>query len=150
MKIESRDYLFVVIQFALFFAYLPNWDRMHIEFPDWLERAGLLVAILGTLMLMIALLQLNTYLSPFPTPKPGARLQSQGLYKYIRHPIYAGILWAVFGGSLYLESGYKLLVSSALLILFYRKTKYEEKRLMQAYPDYVAYRKTAGRFLPKG
>ncbi|MBX9806617.1 MAG: DUF1295 domain-containing protein [Flavobacteriaceae bacterium] len=91
MKVATKDYLFVIIQFILFFVYIfdLNWP-MKLSFD--MQKAGLWIAILGGLIIILALLQLNKNLSPFPTPKDKSVLLQNGLYKYMRHPIYTGII----------------------------------------------------------
>ena len=74
-------------------------------------------------------IQLNKNLSPFPSPINGGELIDTGLYNYIRHPIYTSILSTLFGYGLYSASGYKILLTIALLVLFFYKSKYEEKKL---------------------
>ncbi|MBK5193648.1 MAG: isoprenylcysteine carboxylmethyltransferase family protein, partial [Flavobacteriaceae bacterium] len=71
-----------------------------------------------------------------------------GLYKWIRHPIYSGILLLAFSFALYQNSGFKILISFFMLILFYFKTGYEEKQLSLKFPEYKNYKMNTGRFLP--
>lgn len=148
MQPTTKDYLFVSIQLLLFLAYLFDVILMVMDLPPLVAKIGLAASIIGVLVSILALLQLNRHLSPFPTPKADGQLIQTGLYKYIRHPIYTGILLMVFGYALYGESLYRLIVAAALLILFYLKSSYEEERLMQVYPEYETYRKSTGRFFP--
>lgn len=97
---------------------------------------------------MVALFNLDKSLTPFPTPKSNSELITSGLYKYVRHPIYTGILLTVFGYGFYSESVSRLTISVLLLILFYFKTNYEEQKLSQKYPEYGAYKARTGRFIP--
>lgn len=149
MALDRKDYLYVTIQFLLFAAYM-----LPIRFVEWTvapiaKWIGLGVAVLGLLIDVLAFLQLNTSLSPYPTPKVGGELVQSGLYAYVRHPIYTGLLLVTFGYAFHEASVYKGLVSIALLVLFYFKTSYEEKRLEAVYPEYPAYRQRVGRFLPR-
>lgn len=114
-----------------------------------MQKAGLWIAILGGLIIILALLQLNKNLSPFPTPKDKSVLLQNGLYKYMRHPIYTGIILLFSGYSVYQNSVYKLFISLILVILFYLKSNYEEQRLEQKFSDYKRYRSKTGRFFPR-
>lgn len=149
MNLKNKDYTFVGIQFALFFIYVFNIKLWNIHFPKEITTTGLICSLLGAVILVLALLQLNKNLSPFPTPKSNAELIKNGLYKYIRHPIYTGILIMLFGNAIRQESLFKLLITFILLMLFLYKTSYEEKRLENKYADYKAYKKNTGRFFPK-
>jgi protein-S-isoprenylcysteine O-methyltransferase Ste14 len=149
MKPTTKDYLYVTVQFLLFLAYLLEVSLPDLHHLVILRTVGSALSIAGVLVLLLALLQLNRNLSPFPTPKSNAELIRTGLYKYIRHPIYTGILLTVFGYALHEASLYKLLIASCLLLLFYLKSSYEEKRLLEVYPEYEEYRATTGRFFIK-
>jgi protein-S-isoprenylcysteine O-methyltransferase Ste14 len=147
LRVTTKDYLFVIIQFALFFCFIFDLDwAMKLSFG--IQKAGLWVSILGGLIIILALLQLNKNLSPFPTPKNNTTLLQNGLYKYIRHPIYTGIILFFTGYSVYQNSFYKLGISLLLVILFYFKSNYEELRLEQKFPDYVNYKNKTGKFFP--
>lgn len=149
MKRTRRDIIFVTIQCCLFLLYV-------IEVQDWMfnripvfNYIGLGLTAMGAIMLGIALLQLNTNLSPFPSPKSTAQLIQSGLYGYVRHPIYTGILFVSFGIGLYIGSSFKIVVFLALYVLFYKKSLYEEQRLTLFFPNYSMYKKKTGRFIPK-
>jgi protein-S-isoprenylcysteine O-methyltransferase Ste14 len=109
----------------------------------------LVLSALGCLVILIALLQLNTNLSPFPKPKKNANLVTGGIFKYIRHPIYSGIIIFLFFLSLYFASGFKIGILVFLMILFWFKSEYEEEQLCLQYSNYRDYRQDTGRFFPK-
>lgn len=147
MKKNYKDYLFVSIQFILFFCFIFdfNWS---LKLGLAIQKTGLLLAIFGATIIILALLQLNKNLSPFPTPKKNTALLQNGLFKYIRHPIYTGIILFFTGYSVYQNSFYKLAISMLLLVLFYFKSNYEEQRLEQKFPDYKLYKSKTGKFFP--
>ena len=113
-----------------------------------IQKIGLLIAVFGGIIIILALLQLNKNLTPFPTPKNNTILLQNGLYKYMRHPIYTGIIFLFTGYSMYQNSFYKLGISLLLVILFYFKSNYEEQRLEQKFPDYKLYKNKIGKFFP--
>lgn len=149
MRNPITDILFVLLQFILFVAFVFDVGSLRIYFPEWLFWIGVVLLILGALTTLIAVLQLNLHLSPFPSPLPGSKLIVTGVYKFIRHPIYTGIITVFFGYAIIADSGYKLLVALILTVLFYFKSKYEEKRLIDLFPDYLEYKKKSGRFFPR-
>jgi len=144
----TRDYLFVITQFLLFLAYVFDVTALDFTLPEVLGYFGLFLALAGLCTCGLALLQLNKNLSPFPTPVKAGELVTNGVYAYARHPIYSGILLFGLGYGLYLGSGYKLLITAALLVLFYIKSSYEERLLAERYKGYTAYRLRVGRFGP--
>lgn len=119
---------------------------MNLSFS--IQKAGLWITILGGIIIVLALLQLNKNLSPFPTPKNNTTLLQNGLYKYMRHPIYTGIILFFIGDSVYQNSFYKLGISLLLVVLFHFKTNYEEQRLEQKFPDYKLYKSKTTKFFP--
>ncbi len=148
MPSNAKDYFFVGIQFLLFGAYALEFPALGFSWPPVFGYVGLFLAFSGVCTGVLALIQLNTNLSPFPTPVANGELVTTGVFAFARHPIYASLLMAAFGYGLYLGSGYRLLIGLALLVLFYFKSSYEERLLSARYPDYAEYRKRVGRFFP--
>jgi len=149
MNLNAKDYFFVGIQLILFVLYIFDIFIFEIHFPEIINGFSAGIAVLGVVVFVLALLQLNKNLSPFPSPKSNSELIQTGLYKYIRHPIYTGILLTVFGYGFYTNSFFKIIISLLILILFYFKSSYEEERLSNKFFDYKKYMKSTGRFLPK-
>jgi protein-S-isoprenylcysteine O-methyltransferase Ste14 len=148
MKINSKDFCLVGIQLVLFVLYTAHVE-WSLEFFSWFKTIGWIAAIIGFLVVVLALLQLNSNLSPFPTPKDNAVLIQNGLYAWVRHPIYTGILLLFLGYGIYLASLFKLLITFLLWLLFYFKTHYEEVQLQRKFFEYKNYKRKTGRFLPK-
>jgi protein-S-isoprenylcysteine O-methyltransferase Ste14 len=148
-KLSIKDIAYVVFQFMLFGLYLWEVNWLRFRTPNVVEIISFALMILGIAIALIAVLQLNKNLSPFPRPKDGGVLITNRLFKYIRHPIYTGILISAFAYAIYLGSGFKILIGCLLLVVFYFKTSYEEKLLEKKFSDYQAYKKSTNRFLPK-
>ena len=142
-----KDYLFVSIQFLLFglyaFDFLPAF-----KIPQLVKYIGLIFSILGFLIAVLSVLQLNKNLTVFPTPKTDSELITFGMYKFSRHPIYSGLILFTFGYAIFKASFFKVLIGSILLLLFYFKTNYEEQKLLQKFPNYKDYKKKVNRFFP--
>lgn len=148
MTKTSKDYIFVGIQFLLFglyaFDFLPKFNL-----PEPIKYIGLIVSILGLLIAFLSVLQLNKNLTVFPTPKSDSELITFGMYKFSRHPIYSGLIIFTFGYAIFNKSTSKILIFGFLFILFYFKTKYEERQLAKIFFEYQAYEQKVGRFFPK-
>jgi protein-S-isoprenylcysteine O-methyltransferase Ste14 len=144
---SKKDYIYVGIQLVLFVAYIIPLTIPYINLPEWLRYSGLIILVLGLVLGLVALLQINTKLSPFPTPVPNGKLITTGAYKLARHPIYTAIILAGFGYALYITSWYKIVITLVLLILFYYKSKYEEKLLIKNYSEYTTYKTKTRRFI---
>lgn len=147
-KIKLKDFIFVGIQFILLTLFFIRIFDISIDSIVPIKTPGLIISIIGFLIILIAILQLNKNLTPFPTPIENGNLIQIGLYKYARHPIYSGIFLAALGMGLFNTSLWQISIASILLILFYFKSKYEETMLIEKYKDYETYKKTTNRFFP--
>ncbi len=149
MNVNPKDQILVSIQLLLFLVFTVNVDWSLGLYSPRLKNCGLIVSIFGLIIILLSVLQLNKNLSPFPTPKNNAVLVQNGLFKLVRHPIYSGIILVVIGYSVYKDSLYKGIISMLLLILFHFKTKYEEQKLSEKFPNYQSYKKKTGKFFPR-
>lgn len=147
-KIPVLDLVFVSVQLLLFIIYLLPVEWGVFSVNSIFKIISMVVFAMGFLILVMALLRLKSNLTPFPSPKSNATLIQSGLYKYIRHPIYTGIIFTALGLGFYDESLWKIFIALALWLLFYLKSGYEEKQLSKTFPQYLAYRKKTGRFIP--
>lgn len=112
----------------------------------WLGTACEWIGIVG---ILAAAFTLQRSLTAMPIPKENGKMARQGLYRYVRHPMYTSVLLFSLGIALYSGTLYKYLLVGSLLLLFYLKSSYEESFLSEKYPDYSNYAKVTPRFLPK-
>jgi len=103
---------------------------------------GLTTAILGRLHLGDNWVDLEEY-----QVMSEQALVTRGIYRFIRHPIYAGDLFLIFGLQLALNSWLVLMVIPLFAIVF-RQTSAEEIVLAQAFPNYKDYCRQTKRFVP--
>lgn len=148
MNYTSKGIGFVIIQVLLFVAFLFNVQVGEISFPSGITKLGVVLFNVGVIIIIVSLIQLNRNLSPFPIPKENGALIQNGLYSMIRHPIYTGILITFLGSSIRKDSFYKLSITALLFLLFYFKSKYEERLLIDEFDEYKTYIKKTKRFIP--
>jgi protein-S-isoprenylcysteine O-methyltransferase Ste14 len=142
------DYLFVGIQLFIFALFPFRLIDFTLPFADILEIPAAILIGGGIAVTILAIIHLNFNISIFPTPKKEGVLIQGGIYKYIRHPIYTGVLMLAFGWSFLYASGYQFLLTLILTGLFYLKSRYEEEKLLARFPDYAQYKNQTGMFLP--
>ena len=149
LRPEKWDYLFVGIQLLLFVIYV--WPPVHLPFEPalWMQIAGFALTARGLVYLVWPILQLNRALTMFPTPKAEGKLITTGAFARVRHPTYAGIFWGGVGIGVVYGDAVRVIIAGMLLLLFYFKSNYEEKRLMQVFPDYADYRTRTGKFFSR-
>lgn len=135
------------IQLLLFVAYIFPFKIVALNFEEWLKYSGLIIASLGLILGSVALLQINTNISPFPTPVKNSRLLTQGAFAIARHPIYTSILAITLGYAIYDTSLYKFIIFLFFWLLFYLKSSYEEQLLLEKFPEYKTYKQNTRRFI---
>lgn len=80
--------------------------------------------------------------------KEKQKLVTSGIYKYIRHPIYSGIVLMFIGGELIVQS-YLLIAYVLLYAGAYIQATWEEKLLVKHFgKEYSSYMKRSKRFIP--
>ena len=144
------DYLLVTLQFLLLAAYLFLPELYGDYLRQGLQIIGGLTMLSGSVVLLWALLQLRENLRVFPTPIVGGHLVTKGIFRWIRHPIYSGIIFMALGYAIYNSSFNHLVMALLIFLFFYIKASYEEERLAQVYPEYATYKLRSGMFLPGG
>lgn len=104
---------------------------------------------IGIMSILISAYSIRKSLTVMPIPKDHGQLALDGLYKYVRHPMYTSVL--IFSLGLALSSGelYKYVLVIGLSFLFYYKSVYEEKFLIRKYAGYDKYAKNTPRFVPR-
>lgn len=107
-----------------------------------LYTAGLATAILGRVQLGDNWLDIET-----AGVLRDQMVVSSGLYRYIRHPIYAGDLLLLAGLEVALNSWLALCVA-ALAAAVFRKAAGEERMLAAKLPGYAEYCRRTKRFVP--
>ena len=124
----------------------PVWPgTWHHHFA--LTVGGLLFAAAGALGIA-GVVQLGANRTPFPRPRDGSRLIENGVYAYVRHPLYVSVILASLGWALLFQSGPALVLALILLPFFDAKARREERWLREMFPSYVDYARRVKRFVP--
>lgn len=146
----ERGGIWVLVQIPVLLAgiFVPSWTGRE---PDWSSVAapvGAIIVALSAALLFIAFLTLGRDLTPFPQPRNAAHLRQDGIYGWMRHPIYTAVMAFPLGWSLLHHSTVGLAVVAATALFFDRKARREEQMLLNRYPEYAQYRRRVRRFLP--
>lgn len=150
-----RGELLVVLQFVLFFAFLfiPVWNpwlTQDLMANTAYPRLGLLVmgGLIALAMGLLGLFNLGRNLTPLPYPLDHNQLVTQGVYGWVRHPLYSSQLFAALGWVCYsLSLGHLLLLVVGFLFFDYKAGK-EEGWLSQRHPEYADYAKRVSKLVP--
>jgi protein-S-isoprenylcysteine O-methyltransferase Ste14 len=145
----SRGEAWVLIQVLLFGLFLltphlgPAWPA-----PTMFRIAGATAVLVGIAVLGSSAVSLGKSLTPFPRPLPAAELVTSGAYRFVRHPIYFGLLLAALGIALLTSSPLRLVLTLLLGVFFNCKATREERWLVERYPGYPAYQARVKKLVP--
>ena len=73
---------------------------------------------------------------------------SNGVYGFVRHPIYSGLIFGSLGWSLLTDTLLGVGLAIGLFLFFDLKSRREERWLTETYPDYPAYQKRVKKLVP--
>jgi protein-S-isoprenylcysteine O-methyltransferase Ste14 len=151
MTNRLRGNLLVLGQFALLAAlvFYPASDLSYGSLSYPVYAIGLVALFLGFLILAVAALALGKGLTAHPIPSKKGELVVSGLYRFVRHPIYTGVL--LIGISLTLSGGLfpHIIFLVLLYLLLWYKARFEEQLLAARYREYADYASRTGRFFPR-
>ncbi len=116
--------------------------------PPVVNVAGGLLMTAGLVVVVVGALNLSGSFSIMPRPPAGAQLVTHGLYRYVRNPIYSGVIATTFGLGLGWGSWPALLLSGVLAGVLDLKTRREEVFLRERFPGYAAYAARTRKFIP--
>ena len=141
---EPLGVMWVVAQgvlFVIFIVALVSGDTVG-DFPGlvFAQVAGLALGFAGAAVSAWSLMAHGWRVSPFPKPQEGARLVDSGPYRYVRHPMYSGIIAFTLGAGLAYANPVAMLTSATFLIFFMAKTGREEEMLIEEVAGYREYR----------
>jgi protein-S-isoprenylcysteine O-methyltransferase Ste14 len=112
------------------------------------DALGVLLVLAGLGFAVWARWYLGANWSAAVTVKESHTLIRTGPYRYVRHPIYTGILLALCGTAIVIgEVRAVLAVVLAFLALLY-KSRVEEERMRASFPEYDAYRRDTAALIP--
>ncbi len=145
---------YVVIQLVLFGliafapAALPGWPAWTGSWRTASVVVGLGFGALGGLLAIAGVVSLGENLTAVPRPKDNAQLVVHGAYRWVRHPIYSGLILGALGLGL-LRGGWLSLLYALLLFIFFDiKSRREEDWLREKYDGYSAYQRRVRKLIP--
>lgn len=141
----------MALQFVLLGVLLtaPRLPEPYGALTPFVSLLGLVLMALAGVVLLVSFVALGNSLTASPLPKQRAQMVTTGMYSYVRHPIYSGLLLLSLG--VVLDAGWwpQLVVALMLYLLLRVKAQFEESLLRKAYPKYAAYARKTPMFFPR-
>ncbi len=123
--------------------------------PSWAGAIRVATSVGGTVLIAAGLVlaargmrDLRDALTPLPYPRADTDLVETGVYAFVRHPIYGGLVVMAAGWGLLTASPAALTAAVILLGFFELKSRREEAWLERQFPGYPAYRSRTRRLIP--
>ena len=151
---ERAQHVFLILLgFWMLIRNSWNWGPLNYRlvpdvFPVW--ATGLAMTAVGIGVAIWARLSLGSNWSGMVTLKKDHQLVSSGLYRWIRHPIYSGILLAMFGTAMIAGHLRGWLGVVLVFAAFYFKARREEGFLREEFGrSFEDHARRTGMFLPR-
>ena len=140
---SKKSLILVIIQFSCFAYFLFNGRFMAKNYWIIIQIIGFIISLWGILAMKLGNFNIQ------PEVKPTAHFVSNGPYKFIRNPMYSGLI-LFFGAAVI--SNYSLLhmtIFIVLIMVFIEKIKMEEGFLSIKFGEqYTNYLSNTYRLIP--
>lgn len=137
IKLKAR--ILVTAQFSLLGLLFLKPQAAVLLTPTWAPSLALVLDVLATVILFMAWYALRASLQISPIPKEGAALVTSGIYRFVRHPMYIGVLLIGLGFVLTNINWIAIAVWAALLVTLIYKARFEDSLLSIKHPQAKAY-----------
>lgn len=149
-----RGEWYVVVQFVLLAVIVVGprswngWPKMEFPGGDGVRFLGVALLIGGGVLAAAGVLEVGRALTPLPSPAAHAVLRETGVYRFVRHPMYAGVLAAALGWALVRRGWLTLVYVLVAWVFLELKIRREEKWLVERFPGYAGYRRRVRKLVP--
>lgn len=127
----------------------PALSYRFVSFGPALPALGTILVFLGLIFALWARWHLGRNWSGTVTVKRDHTLIRSGPYRLVRHPIYSGMLVALFGTALAIGAPYGFVGAALILAGFVIKLQAEEARMRETFPtEYDDYCRRTARLIP--
>jgi protein-S-isoprenylcysteine O-methyltransferase Ste14 len=142
-------FLALALGMAVLPAYLDGRDLWTTD-GAVTPYVGLALLTLGGALRLAAVFVLGRRFTGLVAIQEGHRLQAGGLYRYVRHPSYAGMLLYMAGFVLVFRCWLGLLLAAGTLAVLRARMDAEESLLESEFgEEYAAYRRRTWRLVPR-
>ena len=141
---NAYDLMLVFLQFFIISLHFFQWEiipqKQIIQVNPISFFMGFLIIIIAFIILLVAIKDLGSNLSPFPRPKKNINLVTKGIYRFTRHPMYYSLIFISFGVFITKLSTYYLFLTISLGLIIKFKIALEEQYLNNKFKNYLLYK----------
>lgn len=132
--------------FGFTFANYRVWTLINLA----IAIIGVVVIVLGAITRWIAIIQLSSAFTVDVAISNNHKLKTDGIYKYVRHPSYSGLLLIMVGFAISLNSVISLIgIALPMLAAILYRIYVEEQILISEFGDtYTNYKTHTSKILP--
>ena len=140
----SNEIFLVIFQFliiSLHFIKLEFLDKIEIiKGNSIFSFLAFIIIIIASIIMLLAIKDLGSNLSPFPRPVANGNLITSGIYRIIRHPMYYSLILISLGVFIIKLSFYYLFLTISLTFVIKFKIILEEHYLNNKFKNYLFYK----------
>jgi len=146
--ITAMTFVFLLLFYDL--QWMGPLRNRFAPFTNWMAWTGVVLTWAGIAVAVWARSCIGQYWSARVTLKEDHQLIRTGPYRFVRHPIYSGMLLGVIGRALTLGTWSGVLAIAIILVAHWRKALREESMLTREFgQEYSRYRRSTGFLFPR-
>jgi protein-S-isoprenylcysteine O-methyltransferase Ste14 len=148
-KSTDRTYLPILISFALTLTSAPfEWHFLHKTLHLQLLLIGSFFCLVAIFVRVKGQLDLKYGFSTRIEKQDKHELITNGMYCYVRHPLYLALILLLTGTNLMLNSYYSWAAELVCVYFIIVRIKHEEAFLLKEFVEYRGYMKKVKRLIP--
>ena len=140
----SNEISLVIFQFLIISLHFIKFEFLHeteiIKGNSIFSFIGFIIIIFASVIMLLAIKDLGSNLSPFPRPIANGNLITSGIYSFIRHPMYYSLILISLGFFIINLSFYYLCLTLTLTLVIKFKIILEEQYLNKKFKYYSFYK----------
>ena len=141
---SAYEMILVFLQFFIISLHFFKWElipeKQIMQGTPFSYFVGFFIIIIAFIILLVAMKDLGTNLSPLPRPIKNSNLVTKGIYRFTRHPMYYSLIFISFGVFITKLSIYYLFLSTSLGLIIKFKIALEEQYLKNKFKNYLLYK----------
>ena len=140
---DSYGFVLVIFQFLIIISHFIQWEfftkKEIVQVNFIFSFVGFFLIVISSIVMLMAIKELGSNLSPFTRPIVNGNLTTSGIYSFIRHPMYYSLILISFGFFITKLSFYHLFLTISLALIIKLKIILEEKYLNKKFKNYFIY-----------